>query len=156
MHQRDRIRKALEEAGVVRNADGKLKRLLAEVDQRPAMCWPEAAVEVRARYPEYKVKLAWILWNTGDKLLRLNMIRHSDPRVADEYENLVRVIEECDPVRDLVELQAIVALGDKRLVEIVAKKPGSPRALSDIVQATLHPGGIDKPRKKKRPDRNPR
>lgn len=140
MHQRDRARQIFEQAGTLRTKDGKLQRLIKEVESRPAMCWPELVDEMRARYPEYKVQLAEMLfWNIDDKSIRVNMIRHSDPHMTDEHDSLVRAIEKLDPVADATELQAIVDLGDKRLMERVRKKKGLPEGLVEVIEHRLRP-----------------
>ena len=138
MYQRDRARKVFEDAGTLRTKDGKLQRLIEEVEARPAMCWPELADEVRARYPEYKVQLALLLWNAGDKVIRLNIIRHADTRLEDEVAALADVIEEMDPVADAAELQAIVDLDHQRLTDLVRKKKGIPRALAEVIEVRRH------------------
>ena len=140
MHQRDRARKVFEDAGTLRTKDGKLQRLIKEVDGRPAMCWPELVDEMRTRYPEYKVQLAEMLfWSVDDKSIRVNIIRHSDPRFADEHASLERAIEKLDAVADATELQAIVDLGDKHLMERVRKKPGIPNGLAHVIEHRLRP-----------------
>ena len=142
MHQRDRARKVFEDAGTLRSKDNKLQRLIKEVESRPSMCWPELVDEMRTRYPEYKVQLAEMLfWNVTDKAIRVGIIRHSDPRVEDEHASLVRAIEKLDPVADATELQAIVDLADKRLIERVRKKKGIPEALAQVIDHRLHPTG---------------
>lgn len=155
MHQRDRARKVFEDAGTLRSKDGKLQRLIKEVETRPAMCWPELADEMRTRYPEYKVQLAEMLfWNVDDKTIRVNIIRHSDPRVEDEHASLVRAIEKLDPVADAIELQAIVDLGDKRLMERVHKKKGIPDTLVQVIQHRLHPNQAPAQKPTKRAERD--
>lgn len=140
MHQRDRARKVFEDAGTLRRNDGKLQRLIKGVESRPAMCWPELVDEIRARYPEYKVELAELLfWNVADKVIRVGIIKHSDPRFEDEFDSLERAIEKLDAVADATELQAIVDLGDNRLMERVRKKPGIPDTLAKIIEQRLHP-----------------
>lgn len=137
MHQRDRARKVFEDAGTLRTKDAKLQRLIKEVETRPALCWPELADEMRARYPEYKEQLARMLWDAGDKTIRLNIIRHADIRLADEHAAIARVIPELDFEADARELDAIVALGDKKLIELVRKKPHLPKALAEVIE--VHP-----------------
>lgn len=146
MHQRDRARKVFEDAGTLRTKDGKLQRLIKEVESSPAMCWPELVDEMRTRYPEYKVQLAEMLfWSIDDKSIRVAIIRHSDPRFEDERESLQRAIEKLDPVADATELQAIVDLGDKRLMERVHKKKGIPETLAQVIEHRLRPNSDNKP-----------
>jgi hypothetical protein len=142
MHQRDVARKVFEDAGTLRTKDGKLQRLIKEVESRPGICWPELVGEMRTRYPEYKVQLAELLfWNVNDKSIRVAIIRQADLRLADEFDALVRAIDKLDPATDAQELQAIVDLGDKRLTERVQRKKGLPDSLVEVIKHRLHAEG---------------
>ena len=79
MYQKDLIRRASEEAGLYRRRDPKLHRFLKRLDQ-PGECWPELIEAVTTEYRDYLEALARPLWETGDALVRLNLIRAADVR----------------------------------------------------------------------------
>jgi hypothetical protein len=131
MYQKDLIRRAWEEAGLYRSRDAKLQRFLARLDD-PGECWSELVEAATTEYSAYLPTLARPLWETGDSLVRLNLIR-----AADLEDPPQRAIVE-DWIRragsgDAQELHAIARIGDLPLVELVARKRSLPPQLRDYV-----------------------
>jgi len=56
-------------------------------------CWSDLVQEVREHYPEYKEQLLVPIWDTGDKLLRLNVIRSLASDRDDEAKIFQRVVQ---------------------------------------------------------------
>jgi hypothetical protein len=133
MYQKDLVRKAWADAGLYRTRDPKLRQFLAKVEKCAGDCWPELAEEARTRYPEYIDRLVDPLWKTGDKLVRLNLIRLADlddtrdRQIVEEFVSKARSTE-------THELQAIARIADLPLLEKVARKRSLPSELRDLVE----------------------
>jgi hypothetical protein len=126
MHQKDLARQAWQAAGFYRSPDAKLLRFLKHFDQSAADCWPDMVDECRARYPEYKERLVVPLWNTGDRLLRLNLIRVADFRFADELELALKYVQQSRPDAELPELRALIQKGHERVWRAIDRKRNLP------------------------------
>jgi len=112
-------------AGECQNSkDQKLLAFLQHVDTVPGDCWPELVGELRERYPEYKTQLVVPLWKTGDKMLRLNVIRSIDVNRDDERQLLQKLIRQSHWEEDALELQAVRRTGHDELVNAVERKRG--------------------------------
>ena len=134
MHQKDSVRKAWADAGLYRTDDAKLRQFLQHFDDARMECWPELVAACRAHYPEYKAVLAKPLWDTGDKLLRLNLIRAADTTHKDEVSLVKGFVDASHALDDQPELQAVVHLGHARLAAAVAAKPGVPKDLAVLAR----------------------
>jgi hypothetical protein len=124
MHQKDLVKQAWERAGLYRSKDAKLRQFLAHFENVRTDCWPELAAEMRGRYPEYLDVLVQPLWDTGDKLVRVNLLRLA--RLDDKRERALvdKVIAASDPRTDAVELRTAVLRGDATLAGHVAAMKG--------------------------------
>jgi hypothetical protein len=131
MYQKDLIRRAWEEAGLYRRRDPKLRRFLERLDQ-PGDCWPELVEAATTEYRDYLETLARPLWETGDALVRLNLIRAADVRDPEQRAVLEDWIGKAGR-GDVQELHAIARVGDLPLVERVARKRSLPPELRDYV-----------------------
>ena len=126
MHQRETAKAAWTAAGVYQNADARLRQFLTAFEQCPADCWPALTGQVRDAYPRYKKRLASALWASGDKLLRLNLIRSLDPSRPDELNLMKTYLRSCDPATDIPEIGAFFESGHPAVVAQLAKIPALP------------------------------
>ena len=131
MHQRDAAIKAWEDAGLFRTGDRRLRDLLERVRDPSVDCWPELADLVRTEYAAYKERLARPLWESGDTLLRVNLIRVSEPeKHTDEAGLLRRFAQEVDPQVHPDEVIALSRVGDDKLRARLAKRKDMPPRLA--------------------------
>jgi hypothetical protein len=132
MHQRTAIQEAWRKAGLYDSADPKLKTFLEMLDD-PRQCWPELVAASRGVYADIKAKLVGPILETGDKLMRLNLIRAADPNRADEVGLLSEFIKTSDPQRDEIELQEIARKSTPQLLSDLKQKPGLTLRVSEVV-----------------------
>jgi hypothetical protein len=121
MHQRGLVKQAWQAAGLYDGKDPALPAFLRLLDATATDCWPQLIAECRKNFAAYKAKLADPIWNTGDKLLRLNLIRSADLALPDEAAILQKYVAKCDPQRDALELNAFVQTGSPQLTKAVSK-----------------------------------
>ena len=121
MHQKDAVKQAWINAGLYRSRDARLQEFLKKLEDVPLNCWPEFIDDCRRNYADYKAKLVGPIWDSGDKLLRLNLIRAADTSLADELALLQKCIARCDPTQDQAELKAIVLKQDPQLNAQITK-----------------------------------
>ncbi len=121
MHQRSAARAAWEAAGIYEKPDPRLRRFFAAFATSAGECWPTLVALARADYANYKVTLASPLWNSGDKLLRLNLIRAADLNQPDELKLLVQFTGTCKPATDGPEIRALIETGNPTILAAVAK-----------------------------------
>src|SRR2546427_3788579 len=107
MHQKELVKQAWVEAGLYRGRDVKLAAFLEYFDRASMDCWPEVVKELREHYPELKERLVIPIWNTQDKLLRLNVIRAIDFERKDEADLLQKLVRRTDAATDTPELHAV-------------------------------------------------
>jgi hypothetical protein len=135
MHQKDLARQAWQDAGLYRSRSEPLQAFLRRFEESAPDCWPDLVEEVRTRYPELKSKLATPLWDTGDKLLRLNLLRLADPDQQDETALLKRFTGKLDPVRDVPEIRTLMGIDDPGVLGRLARVRGLPAELGATVAA---------------------
>ena len=135
MHQKDLARQAWRDAGLYRSRDQKLRAFLEYFDESPPDCWADVVETVRSAYPDLKAKLATPLWNTGDKMLRLNILRHGDPERPDELELLKKLTTKLDPAGDAPEIHTIARSDSPELLRRLARKRGLPAGLAATLEA---------------------
>ena len=121
MHQKGLVKQAWQAAGLYDSKDLKLAPFLRLLDAASADCWPQLLAECRKNFGNYKAKLADPIWNTGDKVLRLNLIRSADLTLPDEAAILHKYVAKCDPKRDALELRAFVQTGSPQLTRAASK-----------------------------------
>src|SRR5690242_528416 len=107
MHQKDAVRQAWINAGLYHSNDARVTEFLKLLDASSTNCWPELLEECRSRYPDLKDKLVQPIWATGDKLLRLNLIRQADLAHKDELTIMEKFVGAADPQHDVTELRAM-------------------------------------------------
>jgi len=137
MYQKDLAKRAWTDAGLYRSDDPKLLEFLSKLDKSPLDCWSDLVAEGRLRFPEYKQQLVEPLWASGDKLLRLNLLRWAEPDRPDELQVLQRWMEAADPVGDARELLAMARLDNALLLDRLLAKPGISGDLAQEVQVRL-------------------
>jgi hypothetical protein len=124
MHQKELARRAWENAGLYKSKNEKLRAFLKHFDATPAACWTDVVKEVREHYPELKAQLIAPLWNSGDRLLRINLLRGADPAQPDEVALLQKVAATLRPERDPVELRVAATIASPEVLGRLAKLPG--------------------------------
>lgn len=134
MHQRDAVKAAWAAAGLYRSKDAKLREFLKYVDGLSKECWPEAVKKARSDYSAYIPQLVEPLWQTGDKLLRVNLIRYADLSRKDERELLGRLSRNLKAQEDGPELSAIVYGGTKPLLAEILKRKDLPAGLRAVAE----------------------
>ena len=132
MYQKDLIRGAWKAAGLFDANDSKLTEFLKLLDD-PTQCWAEMIDACRRNYTVYKAKLAQPIVATGDKLVRLALIRAALPSNADEMNLLQEYIASSDAVRDETELKAIALKNNSALNRALKKKVGLTAAVGAIL-----------------------
>ena len=133
MHQRETVRRAWEQTGIFKQGGAKAEAFLRAFDE-PAACWPDLASRFRQCCPALKGKAAMAIWNTGDKLLRLNLARNLDPKQKDELEILRKLVRSARVDTDPQELVALIQRDVPELLQGVARKKGLSRGLGDMVK----------------------
>jgi hypothetical protein len=129
MHQREAARAAWAAAGLTTSRDEGLRRFMATFDALPNDCWPQVIALVREEYPQYLERLATPLWNSGDPLLRVNLLRYADPSRQDEAEWVDRITARLDPERDGYELSAAVEHASAKLQDRILRRKKPPDAI---------------------------
>lgn len=135
MHQKDLARQAWRDAGLYRSRDQKLREFLEYFDQAPPDCWDEVVEKLRSDYPELKAKLTTPLWNTREKVLRLNILRRADPQLPDELELLKKLTTKLDPAGDVPEIHIVARSDSPELLRRLARKRGLPAGLVATIRA---------------------
>jgi hypothetical protein len=131
MHQRDAAIKAWEDAGLFRTGDRRLRELLERIRTSSVECWPELVELVREEYASYKERIVRPLWESGDTLLRVNLIRAADPKAyQDEAGLLARFAKEIDPQEHEHEVLALARAGGEKLRTQLAKRKDMPPRLA--------------------------
>jgi hypothetical protein len=124
MHQKELARRVWEKAGLYRSKNARLRAFLAHFDATPGTCWPDVVNEVRAHYPELKAALVVPLWNSGDPLLRANLLRRADPSSPDEDALLQKFAASIRPERDPAELRAAATIDSPAVLARLGKLSG--------------------------------
>jgi hypothetical protein len=109
MYQRARVLQAFAAEGLDGVSEPKLGEFLERVSRAEGDCWAELAQEVREKYPEYKERLGAAIWETGDPLIRLNLVRVIDKANDDERALLNKFVVLADPRHDAPVLRAAAA-----------------------------------------------
>jgi hypothetical protein len=136
MHQRETARAAWSAAGLTHADDAGLRRFFKDFDAMPERCWPELMPLVRNKYDAYLERLAMPLWESGDVLLRLNLIRHLDPAHKAELTLMQRLTDGLDNHQHRRELLGVVERGSEALLRRVLKRKGLPDSLRLLAQQT--------------------
>jgi hypothetical protein len=126
VHQTDLARKAWQAAGLYSARDPSVQAFLKNFEAAPTLCWPDLIAHCRINYPKSKARLAQPLWDTNDKLLRLNLIRNADPSQQDEMQLVSKWARSCHPYEDELELRAMIELNHPALLKQLTKKRFTP------------------------------
>lgn len=140
MHQRDLVKRVWEEAGLYRTRDSELRQFLEHLDESSEECWPELVERARALSSKHLATLVRPLWKSGDKLLRINLIRAADMERGEERELLRRYIRLVSPEQDEFELRAVLEKDSVEVVDqILRKRNLTPqlRTLAELRRAQL-------------------
>jgi hypothetical protein len=133
MHLRELARSAWRKAGLYRTRDASLRACLDYFETHQADCWPDMVDAVRAICPNQKEMLVRPLWNTGDALLRANLIRAADLSQPDERTLLDTLLGRLDSRRDERELHIASRLKDAAILDRIARRRVISTDLRDVV-----------------------
>lgn len=136
MHQKDRVKQAWLDAGLYDSKDAKLLEFIQRLDTAPYDCWPELIDECRRNYAEYKSQIVEPILKTGDKLLRLNLLRNADFSFADEVKLTRSFIAQSNPATDSLELKTVILKGTPAMLKDVGRlKNLTPQLKSAVERA---------------------
>jgi hypothetical protein len=108
------VKQAWLEAGLYDSKDARLQSFLQHFEQTIHGCWPDLWPMVRESYPEHKEQLLTPIWDTGEKMLRLNVIRALSPDHSDEVEIFGRIAQRPDVQSNPWELEALMRVARRR------------------------------------------
>jgi len=114
MQQKTLVKQAWLDANLYYSNDPKLAAFLKHVEESAIDCWPELIREVREHYPECKEQIVTPIWDTGDKLLRLHVIRAADPESEEDVAIFQRLVQRPNTRGDDWELQALMRVAQRR------------------------------------------
>ncbi len=114
MQDRDLVKQAWCEAGLYVSDDPQLGAFLRHFEKATLGCWPDLVLEVREHYPQYKERLLVPIWDTGEKILHLNVIRALAPDRDDEVKIFQHVIRRPNTRGKDWELQALMRVAQRR------------------------------------------
>ncbi len=134
MYQKDVVKKAWEAAGLYRSRKPKLRQFLKQVDESTTHCWEQFAQAIRERYYDYLEEIVVPLWQTGEKLLRLNLIRLAEPSRKKEQALLEEWTRRCDPKKEDLELRALIRTGSKPALDQILKHKRFPERLKVLAK----------------------
>src|SRR5712692_8565502 len=106
MHQRAAAKAAWQAAGLYE--DARLRAFFDAFEQCQEDCWAALSARVRDQNARHKRRLAAPLWASGDKLLRLNLMK--------------TYLRGCDPATDVPEITAFIESGHPIIVAAAQKK----------------------------------
>src|SRR2546421_85506 len=114
MHERNLVKQAWLEAGLHGNDDSKLAGVLQHFEEAKLDCWRELVQTVRGDYPECKEQLITPIRDTGDKLLRLHVIRAFDPECEGDVAIFQKLVQRPNTRGDDWELEALMRVARRR------------------------------------------
>lgn len=115
MHMTELAKVAWRRAGLHESGNGKIKAFLDYVNSQPTLVWADAMAALRNEQANVFREFTEPLLYSHDKLLRLAVIRNTDPTKRRELNLLKAFVEQATPHADEPELLAIVELGHKGL-----------------------------------------
>jgi hypothetical protein len=141
MLQRQIAFAALERAGLAPGpSDSPLAGFLKWLQRRPNVCWDEAVTRARRDVPDQLDALAVALWNSGDVVVRANVMRMLDPAQPDELATLGKLIARARGERDSQPLRAALERRHPEVVTRIARKRTLAPRLRAEVRELSRPG----------------
>lgn len=137
MYQKAAAKAAWTAAGLYKSKDAKLRDFLKHVETEEQDCWSKLAKRLRANAPEIFGQIVAPLWDSGDKLLRVNIVRHLDPSRKDEHDLLTKLSRRLDPRSDAPELAAIAQSGITAAIEHLVKRNDVPEPIRNVARHRL-------------------
>lgn len=123
MSLREFVKKQWSDARLYTHGDARVGEFLEHFEEHPAECWETAVPLFRQKYYTLFDQVVPPLVNSSDKLLRLQLILHSDPSQPRELRMLREFVRHADPVADRPELKAIARLKHPALDKEIAGRP---------------------------------
>lgn len=114
MQVRELVKQAWFEEDLYVSDDPQLGAFLRHFEKATLGCWPDLVPGVREHYPEYKEQLLVPIWDTGEKILRLNVIRALSPDRSDEVEIFRRIAQRPNVQGNPWELEALMRVARRR------------------------------------------
>ena len=113
--------------------DKRLRGFFAYLDKHPDACWDELAKLVRETYAKYLDRLLLPVWNTGDAIVRANILHRLDPSRPDEAKLLDQFVADLDGL-DARQIGAAVETGRLEVMQGLAKRDDLTPALAELVR----------------------
>jgi hypothetical protein len=136
MHQREVALKALKKAaGKERNS--RIAEFVRFLGQHYELCWSDYVDVIREQFPADREAMALAIWETGDKVLRTNLVRHLDPGQPAEVKILQRLIKSCRGLEDEAELLIALEKDDRRILAQMKKLKSISLETSAMIEARL-------------------
>ncbi len=108
------VKQAWLEAGLYDSKDPKLQSFLQYFERTIHACWPDLWPMIRESYSEHKEQLLTPIWDTGEKMLRLNVIRALAPDRSDEVGIFRRIAQRPNVRGNPWELEALMRVARRR------------------------------------------
>jgi hypothetical protein len=137
MYQKEAAKAAWMAAGLYRSRDPKLRDFLKHVETDEQDCWSKLAKRLRTNSPELLEQIVTPLWNSGDKLLRVNIVHYLDPSRKDEHDLLDKLSRRLDPHVDAPELAAIARSGTTAAIEHLVARNDVPEPIRNVARHRL-------------------
>lgn len=136
MHQRELAREAWRQAGLFETRESDLRAFLDYFEKEVGGCWPDLAEEVRATCPRHKQTLAIPLWQTGDPLIRMNLLNTANLSLRDERRLVERLVGRIDFRISGTELIEAIRLDDPAILDLISRHHDLSPILRDVVSVS--------------------
>jgi hypothetical protein len=137
MYQKAAAKAVWTAAGLYRSRDPKLRDFLRHFETEEQNCWAKLGKHLRAQAPELLEQVVAPLWDSGDKLLRVNIIRHLDPARKDEHALLDKLSRRLDARADAPELAAIARSSTTAAIERLAARNDVAEPIRNVARHRL-------------------
>ena len=135
MHIRDLVLRTWAERGLDARRNARLHAFLTDQTEHPDRSLEDTLTAIRTDYDDLFALLVPPLLETGDKLLRVTLIRNADVNNPKELRLLNALVRGADPAEDEPELLAIASLGHAGLANELRKRGPLPPALHQAVSS---------------------
>jgi hypothetical protein len=138
MHIYELVKQTWREAGLYSSRKVKVRSFLKYFDAHPNKGWDDYIEVFRKDYYDVFNDLIPPLLKSDDKLLRLTLIRKANLKNRKELNVLKKLLRECNPIQDKLELIEIAELQHRGLMAEFGKRKDLPSEVRRLVE---HPPG---------------
>lgn len=136
MYQKEAAKAAWTAAGHYASRDPDMIAFLEQVDGA-LECWKTLGALIRTKYPQLLEAIVLPLWQTGDKLLRVNIMRHLDPARAEESALALKFARRLDAADDRPELAEVARSRMTAAIMHLSKRKDAPAAIHALAEQRL-------------------